>query len=96
MNTKKILHSLAGCGLLLAAMSLALVSPAPAQVPSAHKTENVIVVMLDGLRWQEVFRGEDPELLKTLDRKLWATPRDAPPRRKNAMSARPRPSAVRP
>jgi hypothetical protein len=47
-------------------MSLALVSPAPAQVPSAHKTENVIVVMLDGLRWQEVFRGEDPELLKTL------------------------------
>ena len=66
MNTKKILHSLAGCGLLLAAMSLALVSPAPAQVPSAHKTENVIVVMLDGLRWQEVFRGEDPELLKTL------------------------------
>jgi len=29
----------------------------------AHKTENVIVVMMDGMRWQEVFRGADPELL---------------------------------
>jgi hypothetical protein len=47
-------------------MGLALISSAPAQAPAAHKTENVIVVMLDGLRWQEVFRGEDPELLKTL------------------------------
>src|SRR5437879_1208001 len=33
-----------------------------AQMP-AHKTENVIFVMTDGLRWQEVFRGVDPALL---------------------------------
>lgn len=31
-----------------------------------HKTRNVIVVMIDGMRWQEVFRGADPELLKTI------------------------------
>ena len=32
---------------------------------SPHKTQNVIVVMMDGMRWQEVFRGADPKLLKT-------------------------------
>jgi len=34
---------------------------APAQ-PS-HKTENVILVMTDGLRWQEVFQGADAALM---------------------------------
>ena len=29
------------------------------------KTKNVVVVMVDGLRWQEVFRGADPNLLAT-------------------------------
>lgn len=29
----------------------------------AHKTQNVIFVMTDGLRWQEVFRGADPALM---------------------------------
>lgn len=28
-----------------------------------RKTRNVIIVMLDGLRWQEVFRGADPKLI---------------------------------
>jgi hypothetical protein len=37
-----------------------------AQVPAAHKTENVVVVMMDGMRWEEIFRGADPELIKTL------------------------------
>jgi hypothetical protein len=62
MKTKKMLHGLL-CGGLLAALSLSL---AAAQAPAAHKTDNVIVVMLDGLRWQEVFSGADAELLKTL------------------------------
>ena len=31
-----------------------------------NKTQNVIVVMIDGMRWQEVFRGADPALLKTV------------------------------
>jgi hypothetical protein len=50
---------LAGAGLVFGLAGIA-------QAPAAHKTENVIVVMMDGLRWQEVFRGADPELLKTL------------------------------
>jgi hypothetical protein len=29
----------------------------------AHNTENVVIVMLDGLRWEEVFRGADPKLI---------------------------------
>lgn len=29
----------------------------------AHQTENVILVMTDGLRWQEVFRGADSNLI---------------------------------
>jgi hypothetical protein len=37
-----------------------------AQAPTAHQTQNVIVVMIDGLRWQEVFRGADAELIKTV------------------------------
>jgi hypothetical protein len=36
-----------------------------AQVSAGHKTQNVIVVMMDGMRWQEVFRGADADLIKT-------------------------------
>lgn len=28
-----------------------------------HKTENIVFVMTDGLRWQEVFRGSDSRLI---------------------------------
>jgi hypothetical protein len=48
-------------GVLLAGMT----TSGWAQAPAAHKTENVIVVMLDGLRWQDVFGGADAELLKS-------------------------------
>jgi hypothetical protein len=36
-----------------------------AQVKAQLKTENVVVVTLDGLRWQEVFGGADSTLLKS-------------------------------
>jgi len=39
---------------------------ASAQTPRGHQTQNVILIMIDGMRWQEIFRGADPELLKTL------------------------------
>jgi hypothetical protein len=39
---------------------------ASAQTAAGHKTENVIVVMIDGMRWQEVFTGADADLIKTL------------------------------
>ncbi len=49
-------------------------SVAAAQVPPAHKTQNVIVVMIDGMRWQEVFRGADPALLATTGPKWLGDP----------------------
>lgn len=51
-------------GALLAAAVLSA-QTSRAQVAAAHKTQNVIVVMMDGMRWQEVFRGADSELIKT-------------------------------
>lgn len=46
--------------------ALALATPLTfAQAPAAQKTQNVIVVMMDGMRWQEVFRGADGKLMKT-------------------------------
>ena len=42
-------------------LSTALAWTAAAQ--TVRKTENVILVMTDGLRWQEVFRGADPALM---------------------------------
>jgi hypothetical protein len=49
------------CGMVLSAGS-----SSSAETPTPHKTENVIVVMIDGMRWQEVFRGADPQLIKTI------------------------------
>jgi hypothetical protein len=34
-----------------------------AQEAGKHKTENILFVMTDGLRWQEVFRGAELDLL---------------------------------
>lgn len=39
-----------------------------AQFPSSHKTQNVILVMMDGMRWQEVFNGADAKLLTSSSR----------------------------
>jgi len=33
------------------------------KVVGDRKTQNLVVVMLDGLRWEEVFRGADPKLI---------------------------------
>jgi len=49
----------------LFAFTLIAARPGGAQVPAEHKTQNVIVVMMDGMRWQEVFRGADARLIKT-------------------------------
>lgn len=43
-------------------ISLTVISTFTAQ--AQRKTENIIVVTLDGMRWQEVFNGADPVLLK--------------------------------
>jgi len=38
-------------------------SPLLAQTPADHKTEHIIFVMTDGLRWQEVFTGAERSLM---------------------------------
>jgi hypothetical protein len=60
MKSDRLLHIL-----LVATLALSGVRPSYAQVPAEHKTQNVIVVMMDGMRWQEVFRGADLKLIKT-------------------------------
>ena len=30
---------------------------------SVHKTKNVVVILIDGYRWQELFKGADFDLL---------------------------------
>jgi hypothetical protein len=52
---------------LFAALSLAthcLARNPPTENPATgRKTQNVIVVMIDGMRWQEIFSGADPKLI---------------------------------
>jgi len=38
------------------------------------KTRNVVLIVADGLRWQEVFTGADPELLNSESGGIWGTP----------------------
>ena len=38
------------------------------------KTRNVVLIVSDGLRWQEVFTGADPELLNSKYGGIWASP----------------------
>src|SRR5438105_3707256 len=44
------------------ALLLLVAAPAPAAEP-ARAAENVLVVTLDGFRWQELFEGADESLL---------------------------------
>jgi hypothetical protein len=59
-----------------------------AAAPANHKTRAVILVMTDGLRWQEVFRGADAALLnkehdaEPLRRSYW---RETPQERREAL-----------
>jgi hypothetical protein len=38
------------------------------------KTRNVVLIVTDGLRWQEVFTGADPDLLNAKHGGIWASP----------------------
>ena len=38
------------------------------------KTRNVVLIVADGLRWQEVFSGADPSLLNSENGGIWANP----------------------
>ncbi|MFI4877561.1 MAG: phosphoglyceromutase, partial [Steroidobacterales bacterium] len=56
------------------ALILALCAPAPrahAETPAAGKTRNVVLIVSDGLRWQEMFTGADPTLLNEKNGGIW-------------------------
>ena len=53
--------------LLLAAAAVLICSPAAL----AGKTRNVVLVISDGVRWQEVFSGADPSLLNEKEGGSW-------------------------
>ena len=54
-----------------AALTLTQTQRGPGQEPAiGQRTKNVIVVMLDGMRWEEVFRGADPKLINRHSPKL--------------------------
>ena len=43
---------------------------------SQPKTRNVVLIVADGLRWQEVFTGADPSLLNSESGGIWAKPKE--------------------
>src|SRR5262249_42605112 len=51
-----------GLVVLLASMAL---NAATEQTSKRLKTRNVVLIVLDGVRWQEVFTGADPVLLNS-------------------------------
>jgi len=63
MKTNQWKNAALLCGVCLA---LTFIVPGYTQALAQHKTQNVVVVMLDGMRWEEVFRGADPALIDTL------------------------------
>ncbi|HYL03394.1 MAG TPA: hypothetical protein VEU54_08245 [Steroidobacteraceae bacterium] len=62
---------------LLAVPLLAAWQPqAHAQTPAALATRNVVLIVSDGLRWQEVFSGADPTLLNEKNGGIWDKEQD--------------------
>jgi hypothetical protein len=58
----------------LSAMVLALLACAPlarADTPAPLKTRNVVLIVSDGLRWQEIFTGADAQLLNEKNGGIW-------------------------
>jgi hypothetical protein len=70
----------AGILLLTAALASAATAaavPMPAAAPpAAGKTQNVVLIVSDGLRWQEVFTGADPTLLNEKEGGSWMSEAD--------------------
>ena len=48
----------------------------PAETSGVLKTRNVVLIVSDGLRWQEIFTGADPELLNEKNGGIWETERE--------------------
>ena len=63
MNRIEIVKRAALCGCALLVFCLAAPWPSMSGATAARKTRNVIFVMTDGLRWQEVFEGADAAMM---------------------------------
>lgn len=76
--------------LLIVLLSVLQIIPETVQVYAQRKTENVILITFDGLRWQEVFTGADSAFFRQqnnlkdpqLKEKFW---RDDPTERRKAL-----------
>jgi hypothetical protein len=63
-----------GCALLVV---LTVLQPATrAQTATPPKTRNVVLIVSDGLRWQEIFTGADPTLMNEKDGGIWDKEQD--------------------
>jgi hypothetical protein len=56
------------------AVSLLALLVASASAQAQPKTKNVVLIVCDGLRWQEVFTGADSSLLNSEHGGIWAKP----------------------
>ena len=50
--------------------------PASTQTPAHLRTRNVVLIVSDGLRWQEIFTGADPTLMNSEHGGIWADPKE--------------------
>ena len=57
--------------LMLGLAALATLASTPG--PVTHKTKNVVLIVLDGVRWQETFSGADESLLNEKYGGIWET-----------------------
>jgi hypothetical protein len=60
--------------LLLLAIEIVFLSIAAQNLSAQLKTRNVVLIVSDGLRWQEIFTGADPNLLNDKNGGIWADP----------------------
>ena len=73
-----MLYSVCSRIVLVALLSapLALFDGVPAHAQSALRTRNVVLIVSDGLRWQEIFTGADPTLLNESHGGIWDKEQD--------------------
>jgi Type I phosphodiesterase / nucleotide pyrophosphatase len=73
-----MLYSVCSRIVLVALLSapLALFDGVPAHAQSPLRTRNVVLIVSDGLRWQEIFTGADPTLLNESHGGIWDKEQD--------------------
>ena len=62
--------------LAFVAVATSAARPEPHEQTEERKTQAVVLIVSDGLRWQEVFTGADPQLLNTKNGGSWRNEKD--------------------